>query len=202
MRDMHPPDMRGLEADAYEQGGYFTAAQARARGISRQLLDHHVRQRRFERLRRGLYRLNGFPAGEHDEMRRAWMAVGGEDAVLCHESALALLDLSDNIPEAVHILVPRRRHGLRVPPGVRLHTHADHVRVPTVWRDGLPLTAPPRTLTDVAGHIQPEQLEMAVAQALQRGLLTTTELREETEHHHKVAKVAVLDALPDDGTSP
>lgn len=181
MQNIAPPNMRGLEADAYEQGGYFTAAQARAHGISRQLIDHHVRSGRFERLRRGLYRIAGFPADEHDEMRRAWMAVGGQDAVLSHESALALLDLSDNIPESVHILVPRRRHGLRVPPGVTLHTHADQVQVPTVWRDGLPLTAPARTLVDVAGHIQPEQLEMAVSQARQRGLLTLTDLREEAE---------------------
>lgn len=173
--------MRRLEADAYEQGGYFTAQQARAHRVSRQLIDHHVRSGRFERLRRGLYRIRGFPADEHDEIRRAWMAVGGQDAVLSHESALALLDLSDNVPERVHILVPRRRHGLRVPSDVTLHTHADQAQVPRVWRDGLPLTAPARTLLDVAGHIQPEQLEMAVAQAVQRGLLTTTELRAEAE---------------------
>lgn len=184
--------MRGLEADAYEQGGYFTAEQARSHRVSRQLIDHHVRGGRFERLRRGLYRIRGFPADEHDEMRRAWMAVGGQGAVLSHESALALLDLSDNIPENVHILVPRRHHGLRVPPGVTLHTHADHAQVPAVWRDGLPLTAPARTLADVAGHIQPEQLEMAVAQALQRGLLTLTELREEAKRRHARQ---VLDAL-------
>ena len=44
------PDIRGLEADAYHQGGYFTSAQARERAVSSQLLSHHVRQGRFERL--------------------------------------------------------------------------------------------------------------------------------------------------------
>jgi predicted transcriptional regulator of viral defense system len=127
------------------------------------------------------------------------MAVGGEDAALSHESALTLLDLSDNIPDAVHILVPRRRHGLRVPAGVRLHTHADRMRLSKVWRDGLPITAPPRTLADVAGRIQPEQLQMAIRQALWRGLLTADELREEAQRRHKRA---VLEALDDGGASP
>ncbi len=171
--------MRGLEAEAYQQSGYFTASQARARGISRQLIEHHVQQGRFERLRRGLYRLQGFPSTEHDDMREAWMAVGARDAVLSHESALALLDLSDNIPDAVHLLVPRRRHALRKPPGVTLHTHSDSQSIPTVWRVGLPLTAPARTLVDVADRIQPEQLAMAVRQALRLGLVTSSQLNEQ-----------------------
>lgn len=42
------------------------------------------------------------------------MAVGDTNALLSHASALALLDLSD-IPDDVHLLVPRRhRRTLRV----------------------------------------------------------------------------------------
>lgn len=185
MQDTLQPDLLGLEAEAYQQGGYFNAGQARAHWVSRQLLDHHVSRGRFERIRRGLYRVQGFPTAEHDDMREARMAVGGADALLSHDSALALLDLSDNIPQAVHLLVPRRRRGLRRPPGVIVHTHPDSEEVATVWRDGLPLTAPARTLLDVADRIQPEQLSMAVRQALRRGLLTTDQLREEAERRHK-----------------
>ena len=185
MQDSRDPDVLGLETEAYQQGGYFNASQARAHGVSRQLLDHHVRRGRFERVRRGLYRVQGFPTTEHDDMREAWMAVGGADALLSHNSALALLDLSDNIPDAVHLLVPRRRRGLRRPPGVIVHTHPDSEEVATVWRDGLPLTAPARALLDVADRIQPEQLSMAVRQALRGGLLTTDQLRGEAERRHK-----------------
>jgi predicted transcriptional regulator of viral defense system len=185
MQDILQPDVLGLEAEAYQQGGYFNAGQARSHGVSRQLLDHHVSRGRFERVRRGLYRVQGFPTAEHDDMREAWMAVGGADALLSHDSALALLDLSDNIPGAVHLLVPRRRRGLRRPPGVIVHTHPDSEGVATVWRDGLPLTAPARTLLDVADRIQPEQLSMAVKQGLRRGLLTADQLREEAERRHK-----------------
>jgi len=195
MSDNKQPDVLGLEADAYNQGGYFTAGQARAHAVSRQLLEHHVRRGRFERVRRGLYRIQGYPTAEHDDIREAWMAVGGDGPLLSHDSALALLDLSDNIPDAVHVLVPRRRRGLRRPPGVVLHTRPDNEDIPTVWRDGLPLTAPARTLLDVAVRLQPEQLSMAVGQALRRGLLTTEQLQEEARRAHKQHTIeAVLSA--------
>ena len=128
------PDVRGLETTAYHQHGYFTTSQARERGISSQLLSHHVRRNRFERVRRGLYHLPGFPRPEDDEMREKWMAVGAEKAILSHQSALALLDLSDVLPDAVHLLLGRRYRGVRRPAGVVLHTHPDEEEVATVRR--------------------------------------------------------------------
>lgn len=192
MHDSQGPDTLGLEAEAHQQSGYFNAGQARVHGVSRQLLEHHVRRGRYKRIRRGLYRIQGYPTVQHDDMREAWMAVGGADALLSHDSALALLDLSDNIPDAVHLLVPRRRRGLRRPPGVILHTCPDGEEVPTVWRDGLPLTAPSRTLLDVADRLQPEQRSMAVTQALRRGLLTAGQLQEEAKRSHKRHAINVI----------
>jgi predicted transcriptional regulator of viral defense system len=189
------PNIRGLEAESYQQSGYFTAAQARKYGVSRQLLNHHVRQGRFERVRRGLYHVAGFPSSEYDDLREKWMAIGMDKAVLSHESALALLDLSDNIPDKVHLLVPRRHRGLRRPPGVVVHTRPDDEKVSTVWRDGLPLTAPARTLVDVADELQPEQAAMAARQALSRGLLTARQLKQEAARRRKTRVVETL--LPD-----
>lgn len=195
MHDEIKPDVRGLEAEAYGQHGYFRVGQAREHGISSQLLSHHVRQGRFDQVRRGLYRLRGFPSAEHDEMREKWMAVGAEKAVLCHQSALALLDLSDVIPDAVHLLVGRRHRGLRRPPGTVIHTRPDEEEVGTVWREGLPLTAPARTLVDAAEKLQPEQAEMALRQALGRGLLTAPELEEEAARRHRPGKARAIEAL-------
>src|SRR5438128_2140650 len=89
MHDKPRPDVRGLEGEAYQQNGYFTVRQAREHGISSQLLNHYTRRERFDRVRRGLYRLRGFPRDEQDEVREKWMAVGTEKAVLSHESATA-----------------------------------------------------------------------------------------------------------------
>jgi len=195
MHDTEPPDIRGLEADAYQQSGYFTSDQAREHGVSRQLLAHHVRQGRFERVRRGLYRVRGFPSSQHDEVRERWLAVGKDKAVLSHESALALLDLSDNVPDQVHLLVPRRYRGLRRPPGVVLHPRPDNEKVGTVWRDAMPLTAPARTLVDVADQLQPEQAAMAVQEALSLGLLTRRQLEQEAARRGKTRVLETL--LPD-----
>jgi predicted transcriptional regulator of viral defense system len=190
MHDQLRPDVRGLETIAYEQHGYFSTSQAREHGISSQLLSHYVRRNRFERVRRGLYRLPGFPRAEHDEMREKWMAVGTGKAILSHQSALALLDLSDVVPDAVHLLLGRRYRGVRRPSGVVIHTCPDAGEVDTVWREGLPLTAPARTLIDVAGELQPEQLEMALRQALGRGLLTARELEEEARGRGRLDAVS------------
>jgi hypothetical protein len=85
----------------------------------------------------------------------------------------------------VHLLVPRRHRGLRRPPGVLVHTRPDSEEVAAVWRDGLPLTAPVRTLLDVADRVQPEQLAMAVGQAMRRGLLTADQLQAQAKRRHK-----------------
>jgi predicted transcriptional regulator of viral defense system len=192
VHDDSPPDIQGLDTEAYSQSGYFTVQQARDHGVSSQLLHHHVRRGRYESVRRGLYRLRGFPSAEHDEMREKWMAVGTDKAVLSHESALALLELSDNIPGAVHLLVPRRHRGLRRPGGAVLHTHPDNERISTVWRDGLPLTAPARTLVDAGNDLQPEQAAMAVQQALQRGLVTIKQLEQEAERQHRPRSIGTI----------
>ena len=198
MHDTKRPDVRALETEAYEQYGYFTARQAREHGFSSQLLNHHARRGRYESVRRGLYRLRGFPTSEHDEMREKWMAVGTEKAVLSHQSALALLELSDTIPDAVHLLVPRRNRGLRRPPGVVVHTRPDDEDVPTVWRDGLPLTAPARTLVDVVDDLQPEQEAMSVRQALRRGLITERQLMHEAARRGKTRAIEAVLAAGDE----
>lgn len=121
------------------------------------------------------------------------MAVGTDKAILSHESTLALPDLSDNILAAVHVLVSRRHRGLRPPPGgVVVHTRPDSETIITVWRDGLPLTAPARTLIDVADKIQPEQVAMAVGQALHRGLVTGRELEAEAKRRRKQQLLATV----------
>jgi predicted transcriptional regulator of viral defense system len=115
-----------------------------------------------------------------------------DKAVLSHESALALLELSDNVPDRVHLLVPRRHRGLRRPPGVVIHTRPDDENVVTVWRDGMPLTAPARTLLDVAGKLQPEQAAMAAQQALRLGLLTRRQLEQEAASRGKTRALETL----------
>src|SRR3954451_6255883 len=116
------PDRVRLFEIASEHGGYFTAEQARACGYSWALLSHHVKSGRFIRVRRGLYRFREYPSSPREDVLAAWLAVGKDSAVVSHESALDLLDLSDVIPDAAHLSVPRSRRNLPSLPGVKIHT--------------------------------------------------------------------------------
>lgn len=191
MHDVRP-DIRGLEAEAYQQSGYFTAQQARRYRVTRQLLNHHVRQGRFAGVRRGLYRVRGFPSSQFDHIREKWMSVGMEKAIVSHESALLLHDLSNNVPDKVHLLVARRYRGLRRPPGVVIHTHPDGEKVASTWGDAMPITAPARTLVDVAELIQPDQAAMAAREALHLGLLTRRQLEHEAARQRKIRVLEIL----------
>jgi predicted transcriptional regulator of viral defense system len=172
------PDHQCLLGEASSQHGYFTTAQARACGFTRSLLSHLARSGRYIRIRRGLYRLRDYPSFPREEVVIAWLAVGKDTAVVSHESALDLLDLSDVIPRAVHLTVPRSRRHLPDLPGVKIHTTTRPLGpLDTVVREGLRLTSAGRTILDAAeAGTAPEQIEMAIQQAIDRGLVTRTRL--------------------------
>ena len=113
---------RRLFEMASEQCGYFTTAQAEERGISRPLLSHHSRPHgHLIRVGHGVYRVRDYPSSPREDVIAEWLAAGREVAVVSHESALDLLDLSDVVPAAVH---PRSRHRHRRPrPGQNPHDH-------------------------------------------------------------------------------
>jgi predicted transcriptional regulator of viral defense system len=137
-----------------------------------------VRSGRYERIRRGLYRLRDYPGSTHEEVREKWLAVGAERAVVSHESALELHGLSDVLPNTVHLLVQRGDRGLKPHRGVTLHTATATIEpAEVVTREGIRVTAPARSIVDAASAgTAPEQIESAIAQALDEGLVTPRSL--------------------------
>jgi predicted transcriptional regulator of viral defense system len=172
------PDFEALFATATGQAGYFTAAQARAAGYSWSLLSHHAKHGRFVRVARGLYRLRDYPSSPREELIAAWLRLA-PDAAISHQSALELLDLSDVIPGSVHLTVPRARRRLIRQPGVTTHTTTRPLDTGNVMtREGVRVTTPERTIVDVAASgTAPEQVIMAIRQAIDRGLTTPTRIR-------------------------
>jgi predicted transcriptional regulator of viral defense system len=173
------PDHEALFAVASAQAGCFTAAQAAAQGFSSALLSHHVRSGRFVRIARGLYRFRDYPTQPGDEVVAAWLHQAPE-AVVSHESALEILGLADTIADGVHLTVPRSRRRLVPQDGVVIHT-TTHPPGPTetVSRRGMRVTAPARTIADVAASgVAPDQVTAAVLAALARGMTTPALLRE------------------------
>jgi predicted transcriptional regulator of viral defense system len=132
----------------------------------------------------------------------AWLAVGKERAVVSHESALDLLELSDVIPDLIHLTVPRSKRHPPALPGVRIHTTTRNlIQGDTVVRDGITLTSPARTIVDAAdAGTAPEQIEMAVRQAVARGLAIRSDLEQRAEDRSRRVADLVLNALDRDAT--
>ncbi len=167
------PDHDHLYRTAEAQAGYFTAAQARHAGFSRALLSYYAQTNLFERIRPGIYRLKRFPASPNEDFFVAWLRAGPQ-SVISYDSALALYDLSDLLPDAIHLIVPRtasRRH-----PGLRLHTNRLEPEDVTHYA-GLSVTTVPRTIVDmIVSGLSEDLVKQAIDDALRRGLTTTEQL--------------------------
>jgi len=173
------PDHEALFSVASAQAGCFTTSQAAAQGFSSALLSHHVKAGRFLRLSRGLYRFRDYPAQPGGEIVAAWLRQA-PDAVVSHDSALEVLDLGDTIADRVHLTVPRSRRRLVPQDGVVIHTTTHPLGgIDTVSRRGMRVTAPARTIVDVAAAGgAPDQVTAAVHTALARGMTNPSLLRE------------------------
>ncbi len=192
--DLFGPDV--LYRLAERQAGYLTARQAIATGMPRSTLAHHGRPRgRLQPVSRGVYRLRNFPSSPHEHIVAGWLRTPpSADAVVSHQSALELHDLSDIIADQIHVSVPRNRRRKAVP-GLTLHV----TQLPILDKErreilGVPVTSVERTILDVLRDSGPnEQIELAISQALRRGLNTrrrlafTAEAFPKTTQHHLAA---------------
>ena len=171
------PDWDRLYETASAQDAHFTTQQAADAGYSPQLLLKHIRAGRIARTRRGIYRLVHFPAGDHEDLAIVWLW-SERIGVFSHQTALALHDLSDVLPEHIHLTLPAawRHRRFRVPQGVVLQ----HSEVPSedrVWFGAEPVTSPRRTLSDCARErVSPDLIRQAAQQAMRRGLVVQGDL--------------------------
>ena len=185
-----------LYALAEGNAGYLTARAAADAGLARSTLSHHARPGgRLVHVARGLYRLRDFPSSPHEHIVAGWLRTPpSADAVVSHESALELDDLSDVIADEVHVTVPRTRHRKQIE-GVVVHL----TTFPVTRRQrhtvlGIPVTTADRTIIDILRSTgMTEQVEAAVEQALQRGLTTKRRLRATAEEFPKTLQRQVAE---------
>ena len=83
-----------------------------SQGLTLHRLDHLVKAGEYERVAPGLF----LRAGSIDDVTAAWMAIAVRkpDAALCLISALALHDLTDEIPRSSHMAIPRGTHPMKI----------------------------------------------------------------------------------------
>jgi len=175
---INKPDWDRLYEIGASQDGHFTTMQAAEAGYSPQLLAKHLKSNRIKRIRHGIYRIVHYPAGDHEDLTVLWLwskRVG----VFSHETALTLHELSDVLPSRIHLTVPAswKTRRLRIPRHLTLH-FSDLMEEDKAWHDSVPVTSPARTMCDcAAANFSPDLLKQALQQGIERGLISTQEVR-------------------------
>jgi predicted transcriptional regulator of viral defense system len=186
-----------LEALALSQGGYFDRTDAHDHGIGDDLLTYHVRTGRFERCYPGVFRLRIAPISRQDELLLAWVW-SNYRATISHESALALYSLSDVRPSSVHLIVPPTFR--RQPGPFELHWTALGEDDVTIY-EGLPVTTPARSIVDAAASgTGPEQIQLAIHQAVERALASSEQIRAAAQrpgYRHRRRVLTLVEATLD-----
>ena len=100
----------------------------------------------------------------------------GNDAVVSHHAAASLWSLPVPDVDAIDVSVAGRNPGAR--PGLRIHVVERLDRRDVRVHEGVPLTAPARTLLDLAAIVHLPALERAVEEAQVRRLASRRELLE------------------------
>jgi predicted transcriptional regulator of viral defense system len=191
------PDYDGLYEIAESQAGYFTASQAREVGFSWERLSSNAKTGLFLRVARGVYRLSRFPGSAYEDLFVAWLRTG-RNAVISHESALSVYDLTDVLPSDIQLIVPQTASRRRK--GIRQHTNQlapDDI----THREGLPVTTVARTIADVAvSGLAEELVQQAIRESLQRGLTSNNELLSHAERRGGRARRIVQNTLSEEIT--
>lgn len=162
---------------AETQLGYFTAAQSRSAGIAPIKLIQLARDGEIERVSRGVYRLNRYPASPFSQYMEAalWPQVRrpGAFAVISHASALSLYEMSDVSPAKVHITLPPSTRIRRAVPSSYVVHHAELPAEDVMTVEGVPVTTPQRTIRDVhAAHVGSALVRQAIEDGRRNGRLS------------------------------
>lgn len=180
---------------AGRQDGVVSHAQLRALGLTRGALAHRIKHRRLIPIHRGVYAVGHEALSPNATARAALFAVG-EGGLQSHRSARAEWGLGKRPPTPELTVVGRRP---RSPHGVTIH-YVPYLRSSDIRsRNGLALTAPARTILDLAAVEPIEAVELALAEAQVRGLVRPADIRaaaaRATSRRGVAALLAVLDTV-------
>lgn len=160
-----------LAADNY---GYVTSGEAEAADIDPQRLLELARRGQLEHPATALYRVPLIPPTPFDPYREATLWPRGIEAVISHDTALDLYELSDVNPAKVHITVPRAHRPRRqIPPQYRLHREDLREDEITLY-EGIPVVTAAKAIRQ-ARQLGPALLRQAIEEGQRRGLLSRAE---------------------------
>jgi very-short-patch-repair endonuclease len=154
---------REIARNAERQHGLITTAQLTAIGLSSAAISRLVHTGRIHRIYRGVYAVG------HKRLTREgwWLAAVfacGHGAVLSHRSAAALWGMRPQSSGPVDVAVPSRS-GRAKRSGLRIHRPTCLGPSNTTRTQGIPVTTPARTISDLRRILSREDLNAAIRRA-------------------------------------
>lgn len=160
---------------AAERHRVIHVRELRTFGISPSAVKRWVARGRLRREHRGVYVYGSGELSQEGKLYAAVLAIGN-DAVLSHQSAAVLHGFWPySVPWVVHVTVPRAVRSRR---GIRVHQVAEPPATSTQL--GIPVTAPARTIADLAATMHSDNaFRRVVHEAQVQHEVTIAELRAE-----------------------
>ncbi|MGN6816663.1 MAG: hypothetical protein ACTHK3_11385 [Solirubrobacterales bacterium] len=177
-----PPSHRPLAEIATKQHGVVSMAQLRDMGYAKSTVIEWSSTGHLHSLHRGVYAVGHRRLTWHSW---CWAAVLGAEpletdevcwpAVASHLTAAYLWGLLRYRPETMHVTAPTRRRAKR---RFKVHFSSILATEDRAVREGIPVTAWPRTLLDLAITARPDQMERCLERAEELGLLDVRAVEE------------------------
>jgi very-short-patch-repair endonuclease len=150
---------------AERQHGIVSIRQLEGLGYSRPMVSRAMNAGRLHRVHRGVYAVGHTCLSPHGRCLAAVLACA-PGALASHLTAAWLWGVVTRQPATVDVTAASRRHAK---PAMHLH-YARLVEDDRAVRAGVPVTALPRTLLDLAAVLSPDRLESAIDRAEALGL--------------------------------
>ncbi|MEX2106210.1 MAG: type IV toxin-antitoxin system AbiEi family antitoxin domain-containing protein [Solirubrobacterales bacterium] len=166
------PATRIVAELAARQHGVVSAGQLEGLGWGRGKVAREAAAGRLHRLHRGVYAV-GHEALTQQGRALAAVLSGGSDALLSHLSAAWLWGISSRLPPVPEVTATITVRHAR--PDIRVHSASTLLASDRTVAEGIPVTAVPRMLLDVAGAAE-GNVRWALPRAKRLGLLDLIEI--------------------------
>ncbi len=175
MEGRRPKEVRErlLASLAANQYGVVNRAQLRAAGFSDTAIDRLIRQGRLDLVGPRVFRVTAVPRSWAQQLMAACLSVGSA-VWASHRAASALWQLA-GVPQGVIEITSTR--SLVARSGVTIHTVTHMPECDVCVFKAVPVTNVSRTLLDLGAVVKEEVVEIALDDALRRGLTSVARLR-------------------------
>ena len=162
---------------ALDQYGYVTTQDAARLGIPDVALRRLAGRGTLAKVFQGVYRFKDFPISPNDQFMEAVLWTRDSLAVLSHETALDVRELSDVNPDVIHVTIPNRKNPIRrtVTPEAFVVHYEDLEPAQRDWWDEIPCVTVEKAIDQTIISLpRPDLVGQAIDQAVARGLITNT----------------------------